>query len=125
MTKIYDHYTYKQDKNIKTFKKEFVVMNQNARKTTKTKVKKDFYELLNNSNFGKNSLKVQCLIEDLYTREAQIKVVFDKIFANIRDEEQRNIFRKSISSFCDSYHMFIDSFQLSNCCYHKVRQRLL
>ena len=27
-------------------------MNQNARKTAKTKVEKDFYKLLNNSNFG-------------------------------------------------------------------------
>ena len=27
-------------------------MNQNYRKTAKTKVEKDFYKLLNNSNFG-------------------------------------------------------------------------
>ena len=27
-------------------------MNQNARKTAKTSVEKDFYKLLNNSNFG-------------------------------------------------------------------------
>ena len=48
VTKIYDHFTFKQD----TFKKDFVVMNQNARKIAKTKVEKDFYKLLNNSNFG-------------------------------------------------------------------------
>ena len=48
VAKIYDHYTFKQD----TFKKDFVVMSQNARKTAKTKVEKDFYKLLNNSNFG-------------------------------------------------------------------------
>ena len=48
VTKIYDHYTFKQD----TFKRDFVVMNQNARKTAKTSVEKDFYKLLNNSNFG-------------------------------------------------------------------------
>ena len=48
VTTIYDHYTFKQD----TFKKDFVVMNQNTRKTAKTKVEKDFYKLLNNSNFG-------------------------------------------------------------------------
>ena len=47
-TKIYDHYTFKQD----TFKRDFVVMNQNARKTTQTSVEKDCYKLLNNSNFG-------------------------------------------------------------------------
>ena len=48
VTKIYKHYTFKQD----TFKKDFVVMNQNARKIAKSKVEKDFYKLLNNSNFG-------------------------------------------------------------------------
>ena len=48
VTKIYDHFTFKQD----TFKRDFVVMNQDARKIAKTKVEKDFYKLLNNSNFG-------------------------------------------------------------------------
>ena len=48
VTKVYNHYTYKQD----TFKKDFVVMNQNNRKTTKTKAEKYFYKLLNNSNFS-------------------------------------------------------------------------
>ena len=48
VTRIYEYYTFKQD----TFKKDFVVMNQNARKTAKAKVEKDFYKLLNNSNFG-------------------------------------------------------------------------
>ena len=48
VTRIYEHYTLKQD----TFKKDFVVMNQNARKTAKTKVEKDFYKLLINSNSG-------------------------------------------------------------------------
>ena len=42
ITKIYCHYTFKQD----TFKKEFVVMDQNARKTAETKVEKDFYKLI-------------------------------------------------------------------------------
>ena len=48
VTKIFEHYAFKQD----TFKKDFVVMNQNARRTVKSKVEKDFYKLLNNSNFG-------------------------------------------------------------------------
>ena len=42
VTKIYKHYTFKQDK----FKKDFVVMNQNARKTANSKVEKDFCKLL-------------------------------------------------------------------------------
>ena len=41
VTKIYNHFTFKQD----IFKTDFVVMNQNARKIAKTKVEKDFYKL--------------------------------------------------------------------------------
>ena len=48
VTKIYDHYTFRQAR----FKRDFVVTNQNLRKTFKTKVEKDFYKLLNNSKFG-------------------------------------------------------------------------
>ena len=50
ITKIYEQYTFKLD----TFKKEFIVMNQNARKKATSKVEKNFYKLLNNSNFGNN-----------------------------------------------------------------------
>ena len=38
VTKICDHYTFKQD----TFRQDFVVMNQNASKTAKTSVEKIF-----------------------------------------------------------------------------------
>ena len=48
VTKIYDHYMFRQSR----FKRDFVVMNQNAQKIAKTNVEKDFYKLLNNSNFG-------------------------------------------------------------------------
>ena len=34
------------------FKKDFVIMNQISRHNAKTSVEKDFYELVNNSNFG-------------------------------------------------------------------------
>ena len=34
------------------FKKEFVVMNQVSRHNTKTGVERDFFKLINNSNFG-------------------------------------------------------------------------
>ena len=67
VTKIYDHYTFKQAR----FKRDFVVMNQNARKVAKTKVKKDFYKLLNNSNFGNDcrnnigNCKLELMIDGL------------------------------------------------------------
>ena len=48
VTYIYVHYTFEQAK----FKKEFVIMNQKSRESVSSKVEKDFYKLLNNSNFG-------------------------------------------------------------------------
>ena len=64
VTKIFEHYTFRQE----TFKREFVTMNQNARKTPKTKVQKGFYKLLNNSNFGFDYQQNtdNCKIELLY-----------------------------------------------------------
>ena len=48
ITKIFKHYTFEQA----CFKKEFVTMNQNARKNAETPVERDFYKLMNNANFG-------------------------------------------------------------------------
>ena len=48
VTQIYAHYTFYQSK----FKKDFVVMKQKLRQAATSKVEKDFYKLLNNSNFG-------------------------------------------------------------------------
>ena len=89
VTKIYDHYTFKQD----TFKKDFVVMNQNARKTAKTKVEKDFYKLLNNSNFGndcRNNLG-NCKLELLF--DGLDKISYIKKFSNVmQDHRYREFF---------------------------------
>ena len=73
VTKIYEHYTYKQD----TFKKKIVIMNQDARKMAETKVEKDFYKLLNNSNFGydcRNNMG-NCNIELLYDGAEEVKFI--------------------------------------------------
>ena len=73
VTKIYDHYTFKQD----TFKRDFVVMNQNTRKTAKSSSEKDFYKLLNNSNFGndcRNNIG-NCKLELLYNGLDEIKYI--------------------------------------------------
>ena len=79
VTRIYEHYTFKQD----TFKKDFVVMNQNARKTAKTKVEKDFYKLLSNSNFGNDwrSNVGNCKLELMYDGVEEISYI--KEFTNI------------------------------------------
>ena len=48
VTKIRGHYTFEQKK----FNKDFVIMNQVSRQNAQTDVEKDFYKLMNNSNFG-------------------------------------------------------------------------
>ena len=48
VTKIRQHLTFEQ----KRFKKNFIIRNQNACQKAKINVEKDFYKLLNNSNFG-------------------------------------------------------------------------
>ena len=45
------HYTFEQSK----FKKDFVIMNQVSRLQEKTDIERDFYRLMNNSNFGFDS----------------------------------------------------------------------
>ena len=89
ITKIYDHYTFKQD----TFKRDFVVMNQNAKKTAKTKDEKDFYKLLNNSNFGNGCQKYlgNCKLELLFDGLDEISYI--KKFTNvIQDHRYREFF---------------------------------
>ena len=46
--KIYAHYIFEQS----TFKKDFVIMDQISRQKATSNVEKDFYKLMNNSNFG-------------------------------------------------------------------------
>ena len=48
VTKIYLHYTYEQER----YKRDFILMNQKSRQNAKYSVEKDFYKLMNNSNFG-------------------------------------------------------------------------
>ena len=68
-------------------------MNQNARKTAKTKVEKDFYKLLNNSNFGndcRNNLG-NCKLELLFDGLDEISYI--KKFSNVmQDHRYREFF---------------------------------
>ena len=48
ITKIYSNYTFEQER----FKKYFILMNQKSIQNAKNSVEKDFYKLMNNSNFG-------------------------------------------------------------------------
>ena len=95
VTKIYHHFTFKQD----TFEKNFVVMNQNARKTAKTIVEKDFYKLLNNSNFGydcRNNIE-NCTLDLLYDNLDEISYI--KKFTNILQNQcYQEFFAKELLS---------------------------
>ena len=93
VTKVYNHYTYKQD----TYKKDYVVMNQNNRKTGKTKVEKDFYKLLKNSNFGNDcqnnigNCKLELMFDDFE------EIAYIKKYANIyTDPKFREFFSADI-----------------------------
>ena len=48
VSKIYSHITFEQA----IFKQKFILMNQKSRQQSKNSVEKDFYKLMNNSNFG-------------------------------------------------------------------------
>ena len=50
MTKIHSHLTFEKER----FKQKFILMNQKSRQYSKNNVEKDFYKLMNNSNFGFN-----------------------------------------------------------------------
>ena len=64
VTHIYAHYTFERSK----FKKDFVIMHQKSCQTASSTVEKDFYKLLNNSNFGidcRNNID-SCYLEPIY-----------------------------------------------------------
>ena len=88
VTKIYDHYVFNQAK----FKRDFVVMNQNARKTAKTKVEKDCYKLLNYSKFGNDcrnnvgNCKLELMFNDLD------EISYLKKFTNVMQDRQHREF---------------------------------
>ena len=47
VTKIYSHYASEQE----CFKKEFILINQSSRQNANNSIEKDFYKLMNISNF--------------------------------------------------------------------------
>ena len=48
VTKMYSHFTFEQE----AVKKNFILMNQKSRQNAKNYIEKDFFKLMNNSNFG-------------------------------------------------------------------------
>ena len=67
VTKRYAHFTFEQD----TIKKDFVLVNQFARQNATNDIEKNFYKLMNNSNFGfdcrnnLNNFRFELLINEI------------------------------------------------------------
>ena len=93
VTHIYERYTYEQSK----FKTDFIVTNQKAKQKAISSVEKDFYKLLNNSNFGidcRNNID-NCILEALYDECTEISYIkkFTKIY---NGDTFRNFFSPSL-----------------------------
>ena len=93
VTHIYERYTYEQSK----FKTDFIVTNQKAKQKAISSVEKDFYKLLNNSNFGidcRNNID-NCILEALYDEFTEILYIekFTKIY---NGDTFRNFFSPSL-----------------------------
>ena len=123
VTRIYEHYTFKQD----TFKKDFVVMNQNARKTAKTKVEKDFYKLLKNSNFG-NDCRYSvgnCTLELMYDGLEEISYIknYTSIFTDPKFTEffSTDILRKQVE---DTFNKKIEKYNPRDIFYDELKGNL-
>ena len=89
VTHRYEHYTFEQAK----FKKDFVIMNPKSRQTATSSVEKDFYKLLNRSNFGIDCrINVDnCYVEPFYDDFSEISYI--KNFTTIlNDATFRNFF---------------------------------
>ena len=90
MTKTYQHYTFEQAK----FTQDFVLMNQKARQKATSPVEKDFYKLLNKTNFGidcRNNID-NCKLEPIFDEVGESCYIkkFDTIFGS--DDNYRNFY---------------------------------
>ena len=90
VTKTYQHYTFEQAK----FKQDFILMNQKARQKATSPVEKDFYKLLNKTNFGiafRNN-KDNCKLEPIFDEIGESCYIkkFDTIFGS--DDNYRNFY---------------------------------
>ena len=90
VTKIHSHLTFEQ----KRFKQKFVLMNQKSRQQSKNTVEKDFYKLMNNSNFGydcRNNLD-----------NCKFVPIFDEYKKLTYIHRYHNIFDQKVSQFVTS-----------------------
>ena len=87
VTKIHAHLTFEQ----KRFKQKFILMNQKSRQESKNDIEKDFYKIMNNSNFGydcRNNLD-----------NCKFVRIFDELKELTYVERYHNIFDPKFSEF--------------------------
>ena len=90
VTKIHSHLAFEQ----KRFKQKFILMNQKSKQQSRNKVEKDFYKLMNNSNFGydcRNNLD-----------NCKFVPIFDKYNELTYIHRYHDIFDQKISQFVTS-----------------------
>ena len=87
VTKIHAHLIFEQLR----FKQNFILMNQKSRQLTKNSVEKDFYKLMNNSNFG----------QDYRNNLGNCKFVpiFDELGGITYTNYYQNVFDQKVSQF--------------------------
>ena len=90
VTKIHSHLTFEQAR----FKQNFILMNQKLRQQSKNSVEKDFYKLMNNSNFGydcRNNID-NCKFVPIFDEYKEITFI----------NRYHNIFDEKVSKFVTS-----------------------
>ena len=88
--KIYLEYTFEHG----CFKKEFILMNQRSTQNAKNSIEKDFYKLMNNSNFGYDC----CINID----NCQFAPIFDELQEITYLKRYYNYFDSKVLSFVSS-----------------------
>ena len=90
VTKIHSHLAFEQAR----FKKKFMLMNQKSRQESKNSIEKDFYKLMNNSNFGydcRNNID-NCKFVPIFDQYNEITFI----------NQYRNVFDEKVSQFVTS-----------------------
>ena len=86
VTKIHSNLTFEQAR----FQQNFILMNQKSRQQSKNSVEKDFYKLMNNSNFGNNI--DNCKFVPIFDEYKEITFI----------NRYHNIFDEKVSKFVTS-----------------------
>ena len=90
VTKIHSHLAFEQAR----FKKKFMLMNQKSRQESKNSIEKDFYKLMDNSNFGydcRNNID-NCKFVPIFDQYNEITFI----------NQYRNVFDEKVSQFVTS-----------------------